>query len=142
MVPKVDLEGGKKNYEDASRIAPDRYERGVKKAEWKSAAASDAAEKAFKDKLEKALAEERRKKAIAKLTDDDWRKPAIELGKNRLREGMAGKADKWATNFEPYAKAIEGVTLPPKTADWRENIHNRLEPIVEAMVKKKEEKYK
>ena len=140
-MPKVDLEGGKKNYEDASRIAPDRYERGVKAAEWKSAAASDAAERAFAEKLREAIDKQRRKKAIEKKTDEDWRRPALEIGKGRLKEGMAGKADKWASEFKPFADAISGVTLPPRSANWEDNIDKRLKPIVKALVETKEKMY-
>jgi hypothetical protein len=137
-MPKVDLEAGKEAYKEAVRIVPDRYSRKVDKADWKTPAESDAAEKAWKDALEKAMREERRKKGIAKVSNEEWKKAAKEVGSKRIKEGMEGKETKWADHFKPFAEAIESAKLPERTADWKENL-KRVEAIVEALVKKKEE---
>jgi len=140
-MPKVDLESGKEAYKEAVRIVPDRYVRKIEKADWKTAAESDAAEKTWKEALEKAMREERRKKGIAKVSNEEWKKAAKELGSKRIKEGMEGKETKWAEAFKPFAEAIERVSLPPRTADWKENL-KRVETIVEALVKTKEEQMK
>jgi hypothetical protein len=137
-MPKVDLEDGKAAYKEAVRVAPDRYERKVKKADWKTPASSDAAEKAYQDALKEAMDKKRRQKAISKLSNDVWQTGAINYGKKRLEEGMKDKEEKWATNFKPYADAISTVTLPDRTADWKDNL-KRVEKIVEALKNKKAE---
>jgi len=42
---------------------------------------------------------------------------------------MTGAKAKRAAKHEPYRAAIEGMTLPPKTADPAQNVTNRVIPI-------------
>jgi len=136
---EVKLEAGKKRYNQAADFVPDRYKDGISAAKWKERAQSDDAEKAFEAKMKLVLEKKRRQKAVAKCDEMDWKNPALNIGPGRIKEGMKEKGDKWAKEFEPYAEALKGVSLPAKSADPMENIDKRLKPIVQALVKKKEE---
>jgi len=79
----------------------------------------------------------RRKDAIEKKTDDDWRKAMID----KAAPIIAGRIDleKYERNIAPYLSALAAVELPPREVDPMTNIENRLKPIVEALIAKKEE---
>ncbi len=139
MVKVKPLDEIKKHYREGATVAPTRYKDGVTRAAWKESAASREAEELFKAKMSEALAEERRRKAIEKLTDEDWRKPALEKGATRIGPGMTAAVDKHAARFAPFRSALEGLTLPPKSADPIANVDNRVKPVVEVLVAKKKE---
>lgn len=46
---------------------------------------------------------------------------------------MVESQDKWMQNSRPYFEALEGLQLPPKTADAMANIDNRLKKVVQTL---------
>jgi len=136
---EIDKESARASFEEILGKIPDRYTRKVKKAKWKDRATSDEAEKLWKDKLEEAAKAERRKKALQRISEDEWRKNAVELGSKRIAESLKVKLDKWYRNWSPYAEALAGLELPPRSADPMDNIDKRTKAVVQALIKKKEE---
>lgn len=123
----------KANFEASIGYIPDRYKSGVSKADWLTPAKSDAAEKNFADGVSKAISGKTRQKAIASMTNDDWKNGAVSKGAPIIGDRIRGALDKWATKWGPmYDNVASKVSsLPPATTDWRANINNRLVPVVE-----------
>ncbi|MBW2672969.1 MAG: hypothetical protein JRD89_06060 [Deltaproteobacteria bacterium] len=132
MVMKT-AEEARKNLEDAVPYIPDRYESGIRKADWKTPAASDEAENNFKTVMTQVIAEKKRQKAIQRIDNTDWQNDAIEKGKpiigERIRAAIPKQSAAWAPIYEGVQRAVEA--LPRRTVDWRENINKRLVPVVE-----------
>lgn len=136
MVMKT-KEEARANFEAAIGYIPDRYAKGVAKADWITPAKSDAAEKNFADGVTKAISGKTRQKAIAGMTNEDWRNGAINKGAPIIGERIRLALNDWAANFGPVYDQVASrvASLPPKTTDWRSNITNRLVPTVEAWKK-------
>lgn len=136
MVVKT-LDEARANFENSIAYIPDRYEKGVDKADWSTPAKSDAAEKNFADSMTKAIAAKSRQKGVANVSNEDWKKSAKDKGAPIIGDRIRMNLDKWATNFGTvYSSVVSKVaTLPPKTTNWRNNITNRLVPIVETWKK-------
>jgi len=133
MVNKTRAEA-KANLEAAIAFIPDRYKAGVEKADWLGPAKSDQAERNYADGVSKAVGAKSRQKAIAKLTNEDWKRAAIDKGAGVIGERIRGALDKYDANFGPmYEQVLTKVTaLPARTVNWRDNINKRLVPVVEA----------
>jgi len=132
-----DVADARAGLEEALPLIPTRYQRGIERARWKEAAASDAAEKNFADAMSKVVSEKRRKKGIDKISDEEWKAASINKGAPIIGDRVRQALDKYEQNFgEVYNKAkAEFERLPPKTTDWRANINNRLVKTVEAWKK-------
>jgi len=127
-------EEARANFEAAVAYIPDRYRAGVEKADWLTPAKSDIAEKNYADAISKAVAEKRRQKKIAEMTNEEWRTAAVDKGVPIIGDRIRAALDKWLTEWGPMYDKITALvpTLPPKTIDWRANINNRLGRVVEA----------
>ena len=136
MVLKT-AEEAKANFEAAIGYIPDRYRAGVAKADWHTNAKSDASEKNFADGVSKAIAGKTRQKAIAAMTNDDWKNGAINKGAPIIGERIRASLNDWAAAWSPmYAQVASRVaSLPQRTTDFRANINNRLVPVVETWKK-------
>lgn len=130
-------EEARANFEAAIAYIPDRYRAGVSKADWHTPAKSDAAEKNYADAISKAVAAKKRQRAIAEMSNEDWKNAAINKGAPIIGDRIRTALDKWAAEWGPlYDQVASKVsTLPPKTLDWRANINNRLVPVVETWKK-------
>jgi hypothetical protein len=126
-------EEARANFEAAIAYIPSRYEAGVRKADWLGPAKSDAAEKNFADGISKAVAEKRRQKAIAAMSNEEWREAAATKGAPIIGERIRKALGDWAANWGPMYDQVASkvAALPPKTLDWRANINTRLVPVVE-----------
>jgi hypothetical protein len=136
MVTK-NIDEAKANFEASIGYIPDRYKSGVNKANWLEPAKSEAAEKNYADATSKAISQKSRQKAIAAMSNDDWKTAAINKGAPIIGERIRGSLDKYASEFGPILSAVnaKSAALPPATTDFRANITNRLVPIVETAKK-------
>ena len=139
MPRQVDIREARKRLEEALSKIPERYRRKIEKAIWKEAATSEEAEKLWAEALEKAIAAMRRKKALERVDEREWKDKAIKLGSKRIAEGIRENLDKWEERFKPYADVLSSLELPPKSADPMENVVNRVGAVVKALVEKKKE---
>jgi len=132
MVTKT-LEEARANFEAAIGYIPDRYKKGINKADWHTNAVSDQAETNYADAVSKAISDKRRQKKIAGVSNEEWKQAAIIKGAPIIGERIRLNLEKWQSHFGPvYSSVVSKVaTLPPKTSDFRANITNRLVPVVE-----------
>jgi len=127
-----------KKWEDAIGRVPGAYKAGVTRTnDWAEKASSDEAESLWNAKIAEAAAAKRRQKAVSAVSNEDWKRAASEKGSARIGAGMTAAKSKRTSNFEPYRSAIEGVSLPAKSADPMANIDARVKPIVSALVETK-----
>lgn len=126
------------NYKAAIGRVPGAYKAGVMATtDWQEKASSAEAEDLWKEKIAEAAAANRRQKAVSAVSNADWQGKAANVGAARIGSGMSANADKRTRNFEPYRSAIEGVSLPARTADPMANVDARVKPIVSALVETK-----
>lgn len=125
-------------YKAAIGRVPAAYKSGVQRTtDWQEKASSEAAETLWNQKIAEAAAAKRRQKAVSAVSNADWQNKAANIGSTRIGAGMTAGADKRTRNFEPYRSAIEGVSLPAKSADPMANVDARVKPVVSALVETK-----
>lgn len=139
MVKVTPVEDAKESFKEILPKIPDRYMRKIKKAKWKEAAASDEAEALWKAKVLEAAEKRRRKAKLEKVSEEEWRNQAINLGSKRIKESLERRIDKWAANWKPYADALAALELEPRSADPEDNIDKRVKPVVMSLINKKKE---
>jgi hypothetical protein len=139
MVKVTPVEDAKESFKEILPKIPDRYTRKIKKAKWKEAAASDEAEELWKAKVLEAAEKRRRKAKLEKVSEEEWRNQAANLGSKRIKESLEGRIDKWASNWKPYADALAALELEPRSADPEDNIDKRVKPVVMSLINKKKE---
>ena len=110
------------------------YEAGVQSPRKDWARSTAAANDAWKDGVQKAVAANSFSKGVAKAGTPSWQQGAIEKGVPRWGQGVALAQDKYAVAFAPYVQAIKNVTLPPRFARRDPRNLNRVAAIVKAMV--------
>jgi hypothetical protein len=125
------------NFEAAIAYIPSRYEAGVRKADWQTAAASDQAEKNFADAMSKAIAAKARQAGVKAVSNANWQTAAITKGAPIIGERIRAALSDWEKNWGPIYDQVASVipTLPAKTTDFRANINNRLVKVVETWKK-------
>ena len=126
----------KKNFEDSTALVPARFEAGVKTAEWQSAAI--AGQDLYEQQMRRDEILARRETGIAKISNESWRRDAIDKGKAVIGARMKAASDKQVTGYRPYREALQALTLPPKTTDPMQNLINRAGAVVDTMVKTKQ----
>jgi len=127
-----------KKWEDAIGRVPAAYKSGVgRTTDWAEKASSNEAEDLWKQKIDEAAAAKRRQRAVSAVSNEEWKGAAMDKGAARIGAGMSAAKGKRTSNFEPYRSAIEGVSLPAKSADPMANIDARVKPIVSALVETK-----
>ena len=138
MVKVKPISEAKTNYKSAAAFVPARYEAGVKRATGVIEAAIKG-QALYEAKMSDPAVLARRAKALARISDEEWRRMALEKGKARIGTGMALGADKWEKEWRPYAEALSALELPERTVDPMANIDNRLKAVVSALIEKKKE---
>lgn len=122
-----------KRYKDAIPRVASAYKQGVEKV-------TDFPERAiagqdlYVERMRDPDVLERRAAKLAKISNEDWRGPASDVGAARIGPGMAANVTKQARNYEPIRTALEGVSLPDRTGDAMANIDNRVKPVVKAQI--------
>lgn len=130
MVMKT-LEQAKSNLSDSIGNIPARYEAGVKQANWRTAAANG--EDNYKSAMNVVLAKGLRRAGIEKVSDEEWRDAAAKKGAPIIGSRLQDSLGKWEANWGPMYQAVQSKVnqLPGKGIDFRQNITNRLIPVVE-----------
>lgn len=125
----------KKNYEDSTALVPGRYAAGVNTATWQGPA--QAGQGLYEEQMRRAEILQRRSTGIGKVSDAQWKSAAITKGQNVIGSRMKAASQDQVDGFRPYRSALEGLTLPAKTADPMANLLNRAGAVVDVMVKTK-----
>jgi len=137
MVKTKGIERTRRNWEGAIGSVPAKYSDGVKGATDIIAKAIDG-EALYAAKIQEAVSKGSRAKGLAKVSDEDWRKAALDKGASRIATGMTAGKEKFASGMGQVLSVIESVSISPRTADPIANVDNRVKPIVAALHKMKE----
>lgn len=137
MVKMPGLDKIKQAYKEGATKAPAKYAEAVRTTTGVIQAAKDA-EELYAEQMQKAIANKSRLKGLEGVTDEDWKKGALEKGANRIGPGMAGAVDKQAAGYQPFHAALSQLELPKRVADGRQNLINRGGAVVDTMIKTKE----
>ena len=113
--------------------APARYKKGVARADWQTAAASEEAESNYGSGVSEAVAAKSRQRGIQNVSNATWQQAAGSKGAERIGKGMRDAAPKQAANWAESRAFLEGVTLPPRTRNATENVQNRSVPIAQGL---------
>lgn len=127
----------KQAYEESTATVPRRFKAGVSTAEYQAPAL--AGQDLYVEQMQRPEILARRAKGIQNISDTEWRKATIDKGATIIGARMKAASQKQVDGFAPYRTALEGVTLPPRTADPMANLMNRAGAIVQALVDKKKE---
>lgn len=136
MPPKT-KEEARANLESSITFIPDRFRRGVSRADWATPAGSEVAEKNYAEALTKAIAAKKRQTEIRKISNATWQTQAINKGAPVIGERIRAALGTWVATWGPmYDQVVSAVaTLPARTLDWRVNINNRVAKVVETWKK-------
>jgi hypothetical protein len=126
--------------EKFKRVTPQRtqdYQEGVSapRRSWSSAAS--AATETHKQATMDALNRGAYAKGVQRAGDSAWSNGALTKGVNRFGEGVTLGADKYATNFAPYASVIGSTQLPPRYPRGDARNYARGKAIGDALNKKR-----
>lgn len=130
---KGDIEAA---YTEGARVAPSRYTRGVAGTTGFKEDAI-AGQTLYEAKMTDPTILARRKAKLEKISDADWKTPALKKGSVRIGPGMVAAVKKQSDGFEPYRSELEGITLPEKTTDPLTNVTNRVGAIAVALAERK-----
>lgn len=120
------------NYKAAIPSVAAKYSQGVQSATG-VIEASKAGQALYVERMQNQDVLARRARGLEGVTDQDWKKAALEKGAARIGPGMQAGATKQQQNWEPCRQFLESTTLPPRTGDTRTNVMNRVVPIAEGM---------
>lgn len=137
MVRK-DINQAANNLSASVSFIPERYEQGIKGADWQGKASTDQAESNFNAGMQKALQNKSRQKGVKRVSNADWQNKSITLGKNRIASGITENLDKYKKNFDPVLTAMNAAAAQvegKRTVDPMSNIDNILKPVVAAAIK-------
>jgi hypothetical protein len=113
------------------------YEAGVKAPRKDWAAETAAAADAYKAGVQDAIAKDRFRKGVNRVGSAEWQRGALEKGTQRWGPGVQLGEDAYRRGFAPYREAIAGVTLPPRGPRRSPNNLQRVNAVVDALVKVK-----
>lgn len=129
----IDLNDALNEYRQNAPQAANKLARKYAARQGKVAAGtSENAQKAYTEAMRDPTVLERRRRNLAKLTDEDLNRAMAEKGVSNYATGVAAGADKWARGFQPYAGVIDATrnNLPARTRDPLANLTNRAGPFV------------
>ncbi len=121
------------NFVAGATRAPAAYKKGVQRADWQTAAASEVAESNYAAGVSEAAANKTRQRKVQEVSNADWQRAAGGKGAARIGPGMQAAAGKQAAGWAPYRGFLEGLSLPDKTRNATENITNRSIPVAQGM---------
>jgi uncharacterized membrane protein len=128
----VSVSEARARLEAALTYLPSRYSDAVSKAKWKDPTLASSAN--YYSALQQVIANKTYDAGVRSTDDSVWKNGAINKGApviaTRIREALPT----WETHFgAKYQKVLSVLpTLKAKSSDWRQNIQNRLVPVVAA----------
>lgn len=119
-------------WKEAISRVPAAYKKGVERTTGFVEKAI-AGEDVWIQRVQEAASKRAREKGLREISDEDWKRAAMEKGAARIGQGMSASIDKFSKGIGEVISVLQGVTLPPKTADPIQNVE-RVKAIVQAMV--------
>jgi len=103
-------------WDRVSAGAQAEYQAGVTDPRKDWAAATKAAEKAYEQGIQQAVAGKRFGKGVTKAGTAKWQAMAIAKGPRRWSEGIALAKEAYSASFAPYHTALGAIVYPAKGA--------------------------
>lgn len=133
MVKMPSLEEISRKYKEAVPRVPEAYKKAVSGVtDWQEKAIGG--QSLYEQKMSDRDVLARRGRKLAKVSNEEWRAKAADLGAARIGAGMDKAVDKQRRGYAPYREALASVALPDRTADPMANIDNRAKAVVKALV--------
>jgi hypothetical protein len=126
-----------------ARVTPTRtadYESGVKNPARDWSRATLAAADAWKAGITESVAKGTWQKGVTSAGSSTWQSGAVDKGVPRWGPGVQVAEPVYAAGFAPYREAIARVTLPPRYARRDPRNLQRVNAVVDALVKTKQAK--
>ena len=122
------------NYKASIVLVPERYRQGVQGADWASAVKDPATQARWGEGVQRAVSEGKYASGVAGVSNEEWKRMALEKGANSIAAGMTAGAEKYTRKFAPILQAMQAAaaSLPARSTDANANIDARLKPIVAA----------
>ena len=125
----------RKKWQDRVAVSTGEYTDGVAnpKIPWDSAA--KAAEPNYEQGVQAGMAKKRFGKGVVKAGNAKWQKGATEKGAARWPTGVSVAGPDFESGFSPYRGALESTTLTPRKAKRDPSNLQRVNQVVQAMIK-------
>lgn len=96
-----------------------KYTEGVQspKRPWKESASSDQAEKRYAAGVTRAASQKSRQKAVASMSEEDWRTAAVQVGAANLAAASERAATNYAKNLPTIMSAASAATAAAMQID-------------------------
>lgn len=122
------------NLEASIPVIQSRYEQGIEQADWQTAASSQAAERNYAAGVQAAVAAGSRAAGVRRVGNQAWRDRAMNIGAQRISEGVRSGLQRYQENFSPVLDAINNAVrqLPARSTDPVQNVTQRVVPVVRA----------
>lgn len=116
------------------------YQAGVTNPRRDWATATKAAEGNYEQGVQASIAKKRFGTGVTKAGTARYQRGATEKGVARYPTGVAAGAQDYASAFEPFRAALASTTLPPRKARRDPSNLQRVNTVVNAMIKTAESK--
>jgi len=110
------LEEAKRRWEQITSGKAGEYARGIETTTKNWQANTLAAVGAYEQGVQQAVANKSFEKGVKRITNEDWKAKAMDLGQRRFADGIRANVDKWAKKWAPYRETLAAITLPPRRA--------------------------
>jgi len=127
----VTIQEARRRLEQALTYIPERLRAGLATADWQTPTLGAA--NVWKQAMQRVVQTNRWEMGVQRAGNEKWRRNTSEAV-DKMVTRLRGALDVWAREFAPILEAMNAAAarLPPKTPDYRQNIVNRVTPIVEA----------
>jgi len=122
------------------RVTPERakdYELGVKnpKKDWEEETAT--AEDRYEGGVKTAISEKRFGKGVRKAGTEKWKAGAVSKGVERFGPGVRAGGENYEKGFAPYREVLDGMELPVKYRKGDSRNYERVKAVGEALHEQK-----
>lgn len=124
------------------KVTPERtqeYADGVAKPKKDWAQSTEAAESSYEDGVKKAMEKKKFGKGIRNAGNEKYQDGVRKKGATRWGPGVSLSEDAYAKGFAPFRDTIESVQLPQRYAKRDPRNMKRVEAVVLALSRKKDE---
>jgi len=109
------------------------YEAGVRGAGQRWHDGTVAAEGAYKDGVNDAIAKGRFGRGVRKAGAAKYQDRATKFGPDRFRQGVQGSQADFQRGFEPFRQALAGANLDPRGSRGSSNNARRVQQVMDLM---------
>jgi hypothetical protein len=141
----IDVSAAKEDYVSGAKAKTDKLIRKYTARTDKIAkATSDDAQKRYVEGVTDPVSQKKRLIKLKKLSDSNLNAMMEAKGRTAYPAGVEAAKDKWAGEFDPFAKEIDAILpkLRPPTRDAASNVANRVTPLAVGLQNKKKAMYK